>query len=208
VAVSDEYNEIRARYDEIIRVPMNEFVPRSSINYVAVANQDNDQIETSVTTTTGSSSGDGTWITIPDLTAPMPEPNHIRYTRYAPTWSGHSIVVGPPSPQAPFTISDEAMERLRRIVAPQPVQPVVPAPAESLSEMIKAVHFYPGGQCVILVNGPKINGGDTSDPMKQQLSPEQIKRLDRELKAAIIRAFDLVIDARKLPEFKRTLIVD
>ena len=203
---------IREEFSNAMNTPMAALTATDFIGYNQVLGVDNIQPESTVTVT--HSDGTAERITTGTYTV---DPNTVWV--YPPDDSGTFRVNPMTSPIMPFipepfvlpppiaSPSAAGIEELMRAAMRRNRNTIVPE-EPPVSEMIKAVHFYPGGQCVILVNGPKINGEDTSNPLKQQLSPEQIKRLDRELKAAIIRAFDLVVDPKKLQEYKRTLIVD
>jgi len=217
MALSEEEKQELAQ--AVLDTPLDEFTIRPDVNaafanYVGVVSSNADSADSAaqLSITTSTNTGDvPTWISYGDLTAPPANP--IRYTLHrGPTWVGDpgTFRIDPmpfiPEPfvlQPPDTPPETAIEELMRSVIRQTQRSQNP-PAQSeepLSEMIKAIHTYPSGDTVILVNGPKAAS-------HEPISPELIARLDRELKAAIIRAFDLVIDARKLPEFKRTLIMD
>jgi hypothetical protein len=222
----DDLSAIRDIFNEAMNAPMATLtvanaVPEHFVGYRDVLGLD-PVVPESVTTVTHTGGpmepgtlwmyppGDsGEFRIIPDLTAPMmPNPGPIRTGGpfSSPYWTD-------PNRMEPFVLPDPTpmptaegiMELMRATM--QRNRNTITKEEPDLSEMIKTVHFYPGGQCVILVNGPKINA-DTSDIITPKLSPEQIQILDRELKAAIIRAFSLVADPKKLQEYKRTLIVD
>lgn len=198
---------IREEFNNAMNAPMATLTATPFVGYSQVLGVDNVQPESVVTVTTSDGTSEGLTtgtFTVDPNTLWLYPPNDLDTFRIpVQPFIPEPFILPEPSP----TPTTEGILELMRATMRRNRNTIVPE-EPPVSEMIKAVHFYPGGQCVILVNGPKINGEDTSDPMKQQFSPEQIKRLDRELKAAIIRAFDLVADPKKLQEYKRTLIVD
>lgn len=101
--------------------------------------------------------------------------------------------------EEPNHLSADQLRELLGITYPNRNPVVSETTQEDLTEMIHGFGIV-NGVLRITVNGPQMK--EIPD------DPELIKRLDREIKAAVIRAFNLVVDIKKLQEHKRTLIVD